>query len=147
MLKFCKLDKEAYIPIRSTPFSAGYDLYALEDATITPINGSTLVKTGVSVQIPEGYYGRVAMRSGLAVNEHLAVSAGVIDRDYAGPIGVVVYCTKLFNQNNFPHHGYTIKKGQRFAQLLIEKIYEGQSVVVESDDRLSDHKGFGSTGQ
>lgn len=146
MLKFRKLDDDAIIPVRSTHASAGFDLYALEDTTIIPMYGSVLVKTGISVQIPEGYYGRVAMRSGLAVNEHLSVSAGVIDRDYTGPIGVVVYCTKHFNRDNFPHQGYTIKKGQRFAQLVIEKIYEGSAILVQIDDRDGSHGGFGSTG-
>src|SRR6185295_317886 len=98
-----------------------------------------MVSTGISVKIPSGYYGRIAMRSGLAKNQHLSVSAGVIDSDYRGAIGVLVYCTRFLTysdaaQNYDPvvlPHSYEIKAGERFAQLVIEKIHEGNAVTVD----------------
>jgi dUTP pyrophosphatase len=146
-VQFKKLHPEAIVPIRATPFSAGFDLVCLEDAHVDPARGSVLVRTGIAVQLPEDTYGRIAMRSGLAVREHLAVSAGTIDRDYSGEVKVVVFCTKMFCKD-YAHHGYTIKKGDRFAQLVVEKVSYAPGVEVEEfTENLGDHKGFGSTGK
>jgi len=87
---FAKLHPDAIIPTRGTPVSAGFDLYALEDKLIVGGHGNILVPTGIAVKLPPNTYGRIAMRSGLALKQHLTVSAGVIDRDYVGPIGVLV---------------------------------------------------------
>ena len=149
IIQFKRLDPDAIIPVRATPFSAAFDLFSLEDIHIDPFAGNTLVKTGVAVQMPEGTYGRIAMRSGLAVKHHLFVSAGVIDLDYTGPIGVVVGCSKI---NNFGTEerpvGYTIKKGERFAQLVIERACYAPGVEVKEFERVyGSHEGFGSTGR
>jgi len=157
-IQFKKLHQDAIIPTRATPYSAGFDLYALEDTHIDPLNGNTLVPTGIAVQLPENTYGRIAMRSGLAVKQHLTVSAGVIDVDYNGPIGVVVGCTKLVDVYIFngAHNveyvynriGYIIKKGERFAQLVVEKICMANAIEVkEIKPRYGRHEGFGSTGK
>ena len=137
---FKRLNPGAQIPVRGTPSSAGFDLFALADTVIDGATGSTLVHTGIAVALPRGTYGRIAMRSGLAVRQHLNVSAGVIDVDYRGELGVVVYCTKA-------DHQYTIKAGERFAQLVPEYISYADSVVVDelpAPDQY--HGGFGSTG-
>jgi deoxyuridine 5'-triphosphate nucleotidohydrolase len=132
------------IPTRATKNSAGFDLYASEDKTIVGGEGSTLVKTGVQVQLPPGHYGRIAPRSGLAYKEHIAVNAGVIDIDYTGDIGVILYCTKN-------GHCATVKRGDRIAQLIIEKISYADGIEVkEFDDHpgfIENHSGFGSTGR
>lgn len=141
---FKKLNPEATIPTRATPNSAGFDLYALCETTIDS-NGSYLVPTGVAVQLPPGTYGRIAMRSGLAVKQHLAVSAGVIDVDYAGDVGVVVFMTGAE-----PHstRQYTIKKGERFAQLIPEMVSYAPGIEVdEFPVKYGEHAGFGSTGE
>lgn len=135
-IQFKKLSETAIIPTRATPYSAGFDLYADEDVTIT--TGSHLVKTNIAVAIPPGHYGRIAMRSGLAVKKNLSVSAGVIDRDYRGGIGVVVYCTLS--------GGHKIQKGERFAQLIIEACSYAHAIEVKELDNLHTHVGFGSTG-
>lgn len=136
---FEKLDANATVPTRGTPSSAGFDLYALADVTIG--EGNTLVRTGIAVALPSGTYGRIAMRSGLAVRHHLNVSAGVIDIDYRGEVGVVVYCTK-------PGYSYTIKAGERFAQLIPELVsYCDAAVVDRLPDPAQEHAGFGSTGK
>lgn len=134
-MEFKKLYPEAIIPTKGTTRAAGYDLYALEDRMIVGGQGSVLVPTGIAAKIPEDCYGRIAMRSGLAVREHLAVSAGVVDEDYyPGHVQVVVYCTKI-------GHQVTIKKGDRFAQIIPEKIAHSE---ISGEDRKG---GFGSTGQ
>ena len=135
-MQFEKLDPEAIIPIHATVRAAGYDLYALDEKTITGGQGTVLVPTGIAVKIPNCTYGRIAMRSGLAFREHLSVGAGVIDADYyPGPVGVLVYCTKI-------GHSYTIKKGERFAQIIPERIFVAD-VEAWGPERTG---GFGSTG-
>ncbi len=142
VVKFKKLHDDAILPSRGTEHSAGFDLCALQDTLIVGGEGSVVVPTGVGLQLPPGTYGRIAMRSGLSVKEHLAVSAGVIDLDYEDkPVGVVVYATKI-------GHKYLIKKGDRFAQLVIESVcYAKPYYVTEITPMYGNHKGWGSTGQ
>ena len=140
---FTQINDSAKLPTKGTTLSAGYDLYAAEGAIIEGGQGNVIVKTGVRVNLPIGTYGRIAMRSGLAVKEHLAVSAGVIDRDYKDEVGVVVFCTKNA-------HVYEIKAGERFAQLIPEKIHESypeSDGTIEETSDIASHVGFGSTGK
>lgn len=142
-LNFCKLSNNAIIPTRATPGSAGYDLYALEDYTVA-VNSAfasnvQMVRTGVCVEIPSGYFGKIFPRSSLAVKHSIDVGAGVIDSDYRGEIKVV-----LFNHGNLNFH---IKKGDRIAQLVIIPCLMGNSTEVESmSDTSRGEGGFGSTG-
>jgi dUTP pyrophosphatase len=159
-VQFKKLDPGAIIPTRATTFSAGFDLYALKDMKIVGGAGTYIVPTGIAVQLPLGTYGRIAMRSGLAVNQHLCVSAGVIDVDYIGAIGVVVYCAKSvavsdrlsISGDGNPEvlnrsHVYTIHKGDRIAQLIIENVSMAPGIEVTQFSREhAAHLGFGSTG-
>lgn len=80
----------AKLPVRGSAQAAGYDLFACEDAVI-PKGGRTVVQTGIHVALPEGHYGRVAPRSGLAVKHGIDVGAGVVDSDYRGLLGVVLF--------------------------------------------------------
>ena len=90
--------------------------------------------------IPEGTYGRVAPRSGLAAKHHLDVGAGVIDADYRGPVGVVMF--------NLGQTDYPVKKGDRIAQLILEKILMAEIEEVDDlDDTERGEGGFGSTGK
>jgi dUTP pyrophosphatase len=77
-------------PTRGSPLAAGYDLYSAAK-TVIPAGGRALVPTDISVAVPVGTYGRVAPRSGLAVKHGLDVGAGVVDADYRGPLGVVMF--------------------------------------------------------
>src|SRR5258705_13024238 len=96
-LRFLKLHLDATLPTRGSAQSAGLDLYAIEDLELQP-GGRTAVRTGLAVAIPEGYYGRVAPRSGLAVKNGLDVLAGVIDGDDHGQIrgGIVNFRPEPF---------------------------------------------------
>lgn len=138
VLRVKKLDSNAVIPTKGTNYSAGYDLYCIEDVVLQPLK-TIKVRTGISVAIPKHCYGRIAPRSSLGV-KGIIVHAGVIDSDYRGEIVVLLQSTES---------EYSINKGDRVAQLILEK-YEEQSTVLEVDeldctDRGED--GFGSTGK
>jgi len=83
ILKFKKLSEKAIIPKKGSPFAAGYDLHSAADITV-PKQGKILVPTNLSCAIPQGCYGRIAPRSGLASKHFIDVGAGVIDSDYRG---------------------------------------------------------------
>jgi dUTP pyrophosphatase len=114
------------------------DLFSLEEVLIQP-RQRALVRTGLAVAIPEGFYGRVAPRSGLAVKEGLDVLAGVIDADYRGEI----LCA-LYNTGDLPIH---LPARSKICQLIVEKIIT--PIAAWSDDLSETARGaggFGSTG-
>ena len=89
--------------------------------------------------MPHGTYGRVAPRSGLAWKHHIDIGAGVVDEDYRGNVGVVMF--------NHADQVFTVKKGDRIAQLVCEKIVYPDLEVLESlDETDRGSNGFGSTG-
>jgi dUTP pyrophosphatase len=111
---------------------------AVEAITILP-GKRRLIKTGIAVKLPAGTYGRVAPRSGLAYKHGIDVMAGVIDEDYRGDIGVILY-----NSGDEPFH---VTHGMRIAQLIVE-VYR-PVLVVERDSLDVTNRGeggFGSTG-
>lgn len=79
------MHKDVKLPYKSTENSAGFDIYADESKTIEG-KGKSLIKTGFQIAIPDGFYGRVAPRSGLATKHFIDVGAGVIDSDYRGEV-------------------------------------------------------------
>ena len=135
----CKrLSEDATIPTRAYEHDAGWDLYASDKTYIMP-SQRRLVKTAISVAIPEGYVGLIWPRSGLAVKSGVDVFAGVIDSGYRGEVRVCLY--------NSSETQLEINKGDRIAQILFQEI--PQTTIVEVDD-LNDskrgHGGFGSSG-
>jgi dUTP pyrophosphatase len=138
-LEFMRLHPQAKLPTRGSQYSAGLDLYSIESLWIAARVRAT-VRTGLSVAIPHGFYGRVAPRSGLAVKHGLDVLAGVIDSDYRGEI----ICA-LINHGDEP---LEIEAGMRIAQLIIESI---ETPTPTWSEDLSETKrgsgGFGSTGE
>ena len=134
-----KLSENATIPTQGTSFAAGYDLYAAEDAVVV-CGTRKLIKTNVSMEITPGYYGRIAPRSGLAYKNGIDVLAGVIDSDYRGDIGVILY-------NTDKNIDFTVKKGDRIAQIIFEACYTATLNTVENlDNTLRQGGGYGSTG-
>ncbi len=113
-VKIKLLSKDAKIPTRGSDQAAGYDLYAAQFGEVDPLKRG-LFKTNISIGIPKGYYGRIAPRSGLAYKNGIDVMAGVIDSDYRGDVGVILYNTgaDIFKVNS----------GDRIAQLIIEKCH------------------------
>ena len=165
-IKIKKLDERAILPTRGSDYAAGWDLYALTDHNIT-IEGSetVLVHTGISIEIPDGYFGAIYARSGLAIKRGLAPAncVGIIDSDYRGEIIVglhnnaapvvpaVNYITSDVTQavpkiNSDANE--VIKDGDRIAQLIIQKF---EDIEFEEISELSDtgrgQGGFGSTGE
>ncbi|ODV62599.1 bifunctional dITP/dUTP diphosphatase [Ascoidea rubescens DSM 1968] len=139
-LKIYRRSENATIPTRGSLHSAGYDLYSSQD-TVIPGRGQALVSTDISMVIPIGTYGRVAPRSGLAVKYGISTGAGVIDSDYRGEVKVM-----LFNHKD---EAFTIKKGDRIAQLILEKYLVADIVEIDLsqlDQTLRGEGGFGSTG-
>ena len=134
-----KLSDNATIPTQGTNFAAGYDLYAAEDATIV-CGTRKLVKTNISTAITPGYYGRIAPRSGLAYKNGIDVLAGVIDCDYRGDIGVILY-------NTDDSADFSVKKGDRIAQIIFESCYVVNfNEIKDLGNTLRENNGFGSTG-
>lgn len=133
-----KLSEKAILPSRASPLSAGYDLSSATETRV-PARGKALIPTDLSIVIPEGTYARIGPRSGLAWKHSIDVGAGVIDADYRGPVGVI-----LFNHSDVD---FDVKVGDRIAQLIIEKIMTPDVVEVEDlDTTLRGEGGFGSTG-
>jgi dUTP pyrophosphatase len=137
-LKFLRLHPAAKLPTRGSREAAGLDLYAIETATLEP-RARAAVRTGLAVAIPRGFYGRVAPRSGLAVNYGLDVLAGVIDSDYRGELVCAIV--------NHGREAFTLEAGQRVAQLIIEAIITPDAVWADAlDETARGAGGFGSTG-
>ena len=99
-INYSKLCKEAREPFQANESDAGYDLFSTQYITIEPFQRK-LVSTGISVEIPQGFYGRIAPRSGLACKNGIDVMAGVIDSGYRGEIKVLLI--------NFNFEGYNLK--------------------------------------
>ena len=143
-VKVKKLDPRAILPTYGSPQAAGADLYALIEGDGLAISAgeTVLVRTGLSVEIPEGYVGLIYARSGLATKKGLAPAnkVGVIDADYRGEVKVA-----LFNQSSVEQ---TVLAGERIAQLVIAPYL---TATFEEADTLSDTArgsgGFGSTGK
>jgi len=138
-LNVTRLIPSAILPTRSTPGSAGLDLFSTDNYVIMP-GRRVVVSTGISVGLPPGTYGRIAPRSGLAVKHGLDTLAGVVDPDYTGEIKVVL-------QNLDSVQPFIIRPGYRIAQLILEKFETVETVEVPDlpvTERGAD--GFGSTG-
>nr|3SO2_A Chain A, Chlorella dUTPase [Chlorella variabilis] len=132
------LNEHAVLPKRGSAGAAGFDLASCEDTEV-PARGRAVVKTGLQIAIPPGTYARVAPRSGLAVKHFIDTGAGVVDEDYRGEVGVV-----LFNHGETP---FQVRRGDRVAQLILERIATPEVVEVESlDETTRGTGGYGSTG-
>ena len=126
------------MPVRGSPLAAGYDISASHDCVV-PARGRQLVKTDLSMAIPENCYGRIAPRSGLAWKHFIDTGAGVIDADYRGEVKVM-----LFNHED---KDFNVKAGDRVAQLILERIATPEVVAVDDLDSTERAAGgFGSTG-
>ncbi|CAG8982214.1 hypothetical protein HYALB_00003651 [Hymenoscyphus albidus] len=133
-----KLSDNARLPTRGSAFAAGYDIYAAKD-TVVPARGKVLVDTDISMAVPEGTYGRIAPRSGLASKYMIDTGAGVIDADYRGQVKVLLF--------NHGEKDFEIKEGDRVAQLVLERIYTPEVMEVqELEESVRGAAGFGSTG-
>ena len=137
-LKFKRLEPRAVLPTRGSMHSAGLDLYSIEDLSIAPLS-RVRAHTGLSVAIPEGFYGRIAPRSGLAANHGLDVLSGVIDADYRGEVICLLY--------NTGDQAIVLPAGSKICQLIIEQIITPTPAWEENlEETARGAGGFGSTG-
>lgn len=127
----------------ATEGDAGADLVAAEDVTLPPAGGRALIATGMAIAIPMGYAGFVQPRSGLALRHGVTClnTPGLIDSGYRGELKVLLV-------NTDPTEAFEITRGDRIAQLVIQKVE--QANFVEVDELPADSErgagGFGSTG-
>lgn len=138
-ISYQMLSDRAITPTQATPGDAGYDLYATDSAILQP-GERRLFPTNIAMHIPDGYYGRVAPRSGRAYKHGLDVLAGVIDASYRGDVGVILI--------NLWSEDFEVKQGDRIAQLIIEKTYQvTRNLSSNLDESVRGEWGFGSTGR
>jgi len=140
-VQFTRLDRELALPSYAHPGDAGADLVARTDVVLEP-GARALVPTGLAIAIPVGFVGLVHPRSGLAAKNGVTVlnAPGTIDSGYRGEVAVLLL-------NTDPHSAVTIRRGDRIAQLVLQRV--SQAVFVESADLESTSRGdggFGSTG-
>lgn len=142
-----RLSENARLPARATAGAAGYDLCSAEDEVVIRARGGrACIKTDLAIlSFPRGTYARVAARSGLALRHGLDTGAGVIDSDYRGNV-----CVLLFNHGD---EDYVVRRGDRIAQLIVERIAEIDDIIEATDADAAAHdatargaNGFGSTG-
>jgi dUTP pyrophosphatase len=137
-----RLDPDLPLPAYAHPGDAGLDLRSRVDVVVPPAGGRALVPTGVAIAIPEGHAGWVLPRSGLALNHGIALvnAPGLIDAAYRGELKVILL-------NTDPSTPFEVHRGDRIAQLVIQRFATVRWDVVDSlegDDRGG---GFGHTGR
>jgi dUTP pyrophosphatase len=136
------LDPEAVLPAYAHPGDAGADLVAREEVTIAPRGGRAVVGTGIAMAIPDGYAGFVLPRSGLAVRHGITClnTPGLIDAGYRDEVRIILV-------NTDPTEPYTVHRGDRVAQLVIQPVERSVFAAVEDlADSTRGLRGFGSTG-
>ena len=133
------LHSSAREPVKADPGCAGYDIFSISDYTINP-GTRKLISTGISTEIPNNYYLRVAPRSGMSVRG-IDVGAGVVDSSYRGELKVL-----LINNTS---DNYEVKKHDRIAQLIMERCSNTNVILVNDDlsETERNTSGFGSTGK
>ncbi len=147
LIRFKKLDSRAEAPRRATSGSGAWDLVSIDSYEIGRM--PVLVRTGIAIEIPDGYCGLVIPRSGLAAKGAVTItnSPGLIDSDYRGEVKVILQ--RPATQSDVC--GFRINRGDRVAQLLVMKVPEFDGFEDVGDGELSGTErgggGFGSTGR
>ena len=137
-----QLDPDLPLPRYAHPGDAGLDLHAREGATVLAGGGRVLVPTGIAIAVPPGHAGFVLPRSGLALRHGLALvnAPGLIDAAYRGEVKVLLL-------NTDPASDYHVHRGDRIAQLVVQRVEEVSWQVVEELDGVNRGGGFGHTGR
>ena len=138
-----KLEPECsgFFPKKAHPDDAGYDLYSSIDVELTSMSGMA-VPVGFSMELPSGYEAQIRPRSGLAAKHHITVtnSPGTVDANYRGEVKVILY--------NLGKKSFTIRRGDRIAQMVICKIPEIELIeAAELSETDRNTNGFGSSGK
>ena len=137
-VKIKKIDGDAKIPSYAHGGDAGMDIYSAENLTVKA-GEHAKVRTGIAMEIPDGFVGLVWDKSGISMNYGLKTLGGVIDSGYRGEVVIGVV--------NLSKEDYVVEKGNKIAQILIQKV---ESPEIKEVEELSNsergEKGFGSTG-
>lgn len=145
-----KLNENATVPTKAYESDAGWDLYASENAVVKA-GDRAVIKTGISMSIPEGWAGLIWPRSGLSVKKGIDVLAGVIDSSYRGEIMVCLYNTSNKYSDiseEYSSNDLYIEAGDRIAQILFQQVPESRMIEVESlEETERNSGGFGSSGR
>lgn len=138
-LKIRKLVPDAVIPKYNHQNDAGLDLFSREDVLLAP-QDRKMIRTGISIELPGNHVGLVWDRSGLAAKHGIKSMGGVIDEGYRGEVQVILYNTRK--------DYYQVKRGDRIAQLLIQKVERPEIEIVDTlEESKRGVKGFGSSGK
>lgn len=133
------LDEGAFMPLRAHPTDAGLDLRTPVDVYL-PGGGSVVINTGVHLELPAGYYGKVEGKSGLNVKSGIVCLGGTIDEPYRGSIVVKLY--------NLGRAGHLFQSGDKVAQLVIQPYIAPElELVSELSESDRGENGFGSSGR
>lgn len=136
-------DGDIPLPRYMTPYSAGMDIHAAVDEDLRLSPGQiSLVPTGFSMALPEGFEAQIRPRSGLAVKHGIGLinSPGTIDADYRGEVKIALI--------NFGGEPYTVRRGDRIAQMVIHTVFQANlQVVTDLDQTERGEGGFGHTGK
>jgi dUTP pyrophosphatase len=138
-IKIKRLNKEAILPKYANSGDAGLDLYSCEDKLLKP-GERYAFKTGLAMEIPKGYVGLVWDKSGLSSNHGLHTFAGVGDSGYRGEWQIII--------SNLSDSPYAFEKGDKIAQLLIQKVEHAK--IIEADilnETQRGEGGFGASGK
>lgn len=138
-----RIDSDLPLPAYAKEGDAGADLVANENVMLSPAGGRALISTGVAIAIPEGYAGFVQPRSGLAAKHGVTClnTPGLIDSGYRGELKVLLV-------NTDPETPFEVVKGERIAQLVIQRVESVEFIEVEAlSDSDRGSGGFGSTGR
>ena len=143
-VKLVRLDPDLPVPGYAKPGDAGIDLLAREDVLLTRGGGRALVPTGVAIALPEGYAGFVQPRSGLALKHGITClnTPGLVDSGYRGELKVLLV-------NTDPDEDHRLSRGERIAQLVVQRVEHVRFEVVDelpADSERGDG-GFGHTGR
>jgi len=137
-MQVVRLSENAILPTRGSTFAAGMDLYSPISGTIQS-QQRLLVPLDISIKLPKGTFGHILPRSGLALKQGIHIGAGVIDEDYRGNVGVLLF--------NFGQQPFSFSAGDRIAQLVV-KTYESVEIIetLKLDETTRSDGGFGSSG-
>ncbi|MEK7390785.1 MAG: dUTP diphosphatase [Patescibacteria group bacterium] len=139
ILKIIRLNKDLPLPFFAHPGDACFDLLANEKMTLEP-NTRVQIKTGLKMEIPDGYVGFIWDKSGLSQKSGLKTLGGVVDSSFRGEV--------LVGMVNLSKESYTFEKGNKVAQMCIQKRDDVHIVEVEALSESSrGEDGFGSTGR
>ncbi len=140
-IALARLDPELPVPAPARPGDGGVDLYARVDVELDPGGGRAVVPTGIAVAIPDGHAGFVLPRSGLAARHGLTClnAPGLIDAGYRGEVAVVLV-------NTDPTQPYTVRRGDRIAQLVVQAVAAPAFAEVAIDELPPTERGTGGFG-